>query len=205
MAIRLGLKLLLVAFLFSFSSENSQAHDATTFTIIIKPDHITPLNPQIIVNDTLMWVNADNSSENTTHTIYLDFNMDGNYYGEKDYKSNNLSRSCEYINGTKADENCHTVYTFTFNETITGINYTKLNGTYPYMDLSSEGKKIFGNISVNPDVQHKKAGFQGDLKDGNSENKEERPILLLIIAGISGISAIGLGATILLGDKNGSN
>lgn len=205
MNIQLGVKLLLTMLLISINSGNSVAHDANTFTVVIKADQITPLNPHIVVNDTVMWLNADNSSENVTHVIYLDFDMDGDYYGEDDYKSNNLSRTCEYDNnGTKIDDDCYTADTFTFNETTTGVNYTKLNGTYPYLDLSSDGKKIFGNISVNPDMQHLKAGFQGDTIEESVEtdDKEKRPTFLLIIAGISGISAIGLATTIFLGKKD---
>ena len=205
MNIRLGVKSLLIIFLISINTGNSEAHDANTFTVVIKADQITPLSPAIVVNDTVMWINADNRSENITHVIYLDFDMDGDYYGGDDYKSNNLSRKCEYNNnGTKIDDDCYTADTFTFNETTTGVNYTKLNGTYPYLDLSSDGKKIFGNISVNPDMQHLKAGFQGNINEETVEtdDAENKPIFLLLIAGISGISAIGLAATILLGKKD---
>ena len=80
MNIQLGVKLLLTMLLISINSGNSVAHDANTFTVVIKADQITPLNPHIVVNDTVMWLNADNSSENVTHVIYLDFDMDGDYY-----------------------------------------------------------------------------------------------------------------------------
>jgi hypothetical protein len=53
-------------------------------------------------------------------------------------------------------------------------------------------------------MQHLKAGFQGDTIEESVEtdDKEKRPTFLLIIAGISGISAIGLATTIFLGKKD---
>ena len=53
-------------------------------------------------------------------------------------------------------------------------------------------------------MQHLKAGFQGNINEETVEtdDAENKPIFLLLIAGISGISAIGLAATILLGKKD---
>ena len=80
---------------------------------------------------------------------------------------------------------------------------TKLNNTYPYLICHRMVKKYLEHISVIPDMQHLTAGFQ-DTNANNqveTDDKEKRPTFLLIIAGISGIGAIGLGGMIFLVKK----
>ena len=106
--------ILLIAGSVLVSSEAS-AHSGGMFTLILKgirdtetnetTNVIDPANATMIVNDTARWINTDDA-DNVTHRILVDSNSDGIYDGEGDWDSGNLTDSCEYINGTKIDQNC---------------------------------------------------------------------------------------------------
>ena len=163
----------------------------------------------MLVNDTARWINVD-KRENVTHRILVDADSDGNFSNDNDWDSGNLTHSCEHINGTKVDENCNSFFDVIFNETALNMSYYKIVGKYSFVDLisnetSGETKRVYGNVTVNPD-SHLTAGFQENVEiegeDEEEEGDEDGPPVLLMIAGASAVGAIALGATIVLGKKD---
>ncbi len=176
------------------------AHTGGIFTIIVSENGVVPGNVQMLVNDTARWINVDDR-ENITHRILVDSDSDGIYDGENDWDSGNLTDSCEHINGTKVDENCNAYFDVIFNETALNMSYYDIVGTYAFVDIVSSGEKIYGNVTVNPDT-HLTAGFQEPINEEKDDEGEERPAFLLIIAAVSGIGAVILGAMIIFGSKD---
>ena len=176
------------------------AHTGGIFTIIVSENGVVPGNVQMLVNDTARWINVDDR-ENITHRILVDSDSDGTYNGENDWDSGNLTDSCEHVNGTKVDENCNAYFDVIFNETALNMSYYDIVGTYAFVDIVSNGNKVYGNITVNPDI-HLTAGFQETPVTEEDETGEERPAFLLIIAAVSGIGAAILGAMIIFGNKD---
>ena len=192
-AIALVIAILIVSL--SITVPSVSAHSGGIFTIVISKNGIAPTNANMMINDTARWIDVD-STENVTHRIFVDANGNGNYFEDNDWDSGNLTNSCETdANGTKIDENCNAFFDVPF-------NYTDADGKYPFVDIVSTGEKIYGNITVNPDV-HLTPGFQNEEPEEDEDTvTETEPQWLLIIAAISGIGAIGLGAMILFGKKN---
>ena len=195
-------------------SPNVSAHSGGMFTLIMKENYnpstnettnvIDPANATMIVNDTARWINTDDA-DNVTHRILVDSNSDGIYDGEDDWDSGNLTDSCEYVNGTKIDEDCNHYFDIPFNETYLNMSYYDIVGKYAYVDFvfnetSGETRKVYGNVTINPDY-HLTAGFQQDTIEVKDE-EEDKPTWLLAIAGISGIGAVILGAMIIFGSKD---
>ena len=179
----------------SIAVPSVSAHSGGIFTIVISKNGIAPTNANMMINDTARWIDVD-STENVTHRIFVDANGNEDYFDDNDWDSGNLTNSCETdANGTKIDENCNAFFDVPF-------NYTNADGKYPFVDIVSTGEKIYGNITVNPDI-HLTPGFQNEEpeEDENTDTETE-PQWLLIIAAISGIGAIGLGAMIVFGKKN---
>ncbi len=191
-----------VALLFCFQIifPVATAHTGGIFTIIVSENGVVPGNVQMLVNDTARWINVDDR-ENITHRILVDANSDGIYDGEEDWGSGNLTASCEHVNGTKVDENCNAYFDVIFNETALNMSYYDIVGTYAFVDIVSNGNKVYGNVTVNPDI-HLTAGFQETPTTDEDETGEERPAFLLIIAAVSGIGAVILGAMIIFGNKD---
>ena len=183
----------------SITVPSVSAHSGGIFTIVISKNGIAPTNANMMINDTARWIDVD-STENVTHRIFVDANGNGDYFEDSDWDSGNLTNSCETdANGTKIDENCNAFFDVPF-------NYTDADGKYPFVDIVSTGERIYGNITVNPDV-HLTPGFQNeeaenDVPDQDLGSDEEELQWLLVIAAISGIGAIGLGAMIVFGKKN---
>tara|TARA_B110000014_G_scaffold252388_1_gene230671 strand:- start:1354 stop:1968 length:615 start_codon:yes stop_codon:yes gene_type:complete len=176
------------------------AHTGGIFTIIVSENGVVPGNVQMLVNDTARWINVDDT-DNITHRILVDANSDGIYDGENDWDSGNLTDSCEHVNGTKVDENCNAYFDVVFNETALNMSYYNIVGTYAFVDMVSNGEKVYGNVTVNPDA-HLTAGFQDtSIINEKEDEKEEKPAFLLIIAALSGIGAIILGGMIIFGNK----
>ena len=175
------------------------AHTGGIFTIIVSENGVVPGNVQMLVNDTAGWINVDDR-ENITHRILVDSDSDGIYSGENDWDSGNLTDSCEHVNGTKVDENCNAYFDVIFNETALNMSYYDIVGTYAFVDIVSNGEKVYGNVTVNPDT-HLTAGFQEPINEEKDDEGEERPAFLLIIAAVSGIGAVILGAMIIFGSK----
>ena len=176
------------------------AHTGGIFTIIVSENGVVPGNVQMLVNDTARWINVDDR-ENITHRILVDSDSDGIYDGENDWDSGNLTDSCEHVNGTKVDENCNAYFDVIFNETALNVSYYDIVGTYAFVDIVSNGEKVYGNVTVNPDT-HLTAGFQEPINEEKDDEGEERPAFLLIIAAVSGIGAVILGAMIIFGSKD---
>jgi hypothetical protein len=186
----------------AFVGPNVSAHSGGIFTLIISKNGITPTNASMTVNDTARWINVDDS-ENVTHRIFVDSNGDGDYFGDDDWDSGNLTSSCETdANGTKVDDDCNAFFDIPF-------NYTDSDGKYPFMDISSTGERTYGNVTVNPDDTHEE---EAEEEEGEEEAEEEdgeedtdndtKPTWLLAIAAISGIGAVVLGAMIVFGNKD---
>ena len=98
----------------AFLPATTVAHDAGTFTVLIKSDQITPNQPEIVFNDSVWWYNVDDT-ENITHRIVYDSDGDGLYNGTLDWDSGNLSYECEkdeYGNLTNPD--CKITYEIPF-------------------------------------------------------------------------------------------
>lgn len=191
---------------FQLMVPNVSAHTGGTFTIIVSKNGVQPYNVQMLVNDTARWINVDDTT-NVTHRILVDANSDGIYDGEDDWKSGNLTDSCEHVNGTKVDENCNAYFEIIFNETSLNMSYDDIVGTYAFTDLvynqtSGNTTTIYGNVTVYSD-KHVTPGFQNTeiINDIEDVEKEKSPILL-IIATISAVGAIGLSAMIAFGKKD---
>ena len=202
-------------------SPNVSAHTGGMFTLILKEEYnpstnettnvIVPTNADMTVNDTARWINVDDA-ENVTHRILVDSNSDGIYEGEDDWDSGNLTDSCEYVNGTKIDENCNHYFDIPFNETYLNMSYYDIVGKYAYVDFvfnetSGETRKVYGNVTINPDT-HLTPGYQQEPDEESEEETENsgsldtKPTWLLAIAVISGIGAVVLGAMIVFGNKD---
>ena len=179
----------------SITAPSVSAHSGGIFTIVISKNGIAPTNANMMINDTARWIDVD-STENVTHRIFVDANGNGDYFEDSDWDSGNLTNSCETdANGTKIDENCNAFFDVPF-------NYTDADGKYPFVDIVSTGERIYGNITVNPDV-HLTPGFQNEEPVEEEDTVTETETQwLLIIAAISGIGAVGLGAMIVFGKKN---
>ena len=177
----------------AFVGPNVSAHSGDLFTIIITKNGIAPTNASIMINDTARWINVDDS-ENVTHRIFVDSNGDGDYFGDDDWDSGNLTSSCETdANGTKVDDDCNASFDIPF-------NYTDSDGKYPFMDISSTGERTYGNVTVNPDDTHEE---EAEEEEGEEDtDNDTKPTWLLAIAAISGIGAVVLGAMIVFGNKD---
>ena len=191
-AIALVIAILIVSL--SITVPSVSAHSGGIFTIVISKNGIAPTNANMMINDTARWIDVD-STENVTHRIFVDANGNGNYFEDNDWDSGNLTNSCETdANGTKIDENCNAFFDVPF-------NYTDADGKYPFVDIVSTGEKIYGNITVNPDV-HLTPGFQNNETINTKYDDDSKPIQLLIIASISGLGAIIFGLMIIMGKKD---
>jgi len=182
------------------------AHTGGTFTIIVSKNGVQPYDVQMLVNDTARWINVDDT-DNVTHQILVDSNSDGIYDSEEDWDSGNLTDTCEHVNGTKVDENCNAYFDVIFNETSLNMSYDDIVGKYAFKDLafnetSGNTTIIYGNVTVYSD-KHITPGFQNtETENKNEEEPEEKSPVLLIIAIISAVSAIGLGVMIVFGKKD---
>lgn len=191
---------------FQLMVPNVSAHTGGTFTIIVSKNGVQPYNVQMLVNDTARWINVDDTV-NVTHRILVDANSDGIYDGEDDWKSGNLTDSCEHINGTKIDDNCNAYFDIIFNETSLNMSYEDIVGKYNFTDLvfnetSGNTTTIYGTVTVYSD-KHVTTGFQDtEIISEIEEVQEEKSPILLIIATLSAVGAIGLGAMIAFGKKD---
>ena len=135
--------LLLLAFA-SLLITPAAAHDAGTFTVIVKANEHQPGSAELIVNDSVFFYNVDNRT-NITHRIVHDADGDGLYNGTDDWDSGNLSSECALDgDGNKTDEDCEVTFTVEFNS-------TEMAGTYAYQDLLSDGTVINGTVTVHLD------------------------------------------------------
>ena len=200
--------IIIITLLLSFQVmvPNVSAHTGGTFTIIVSKNGVQPHNVQMLVNDTARWINVDDT-ENVTHRILVDANSDGIFDGDEDWNSENLTDSCDHVNGTKVDGNCNAYFEIVFNETSLNMSYEDIVGKYAFKDLVFNGNSgntttIYGNVTVYSD-KHVTPGFQNtETTDEKEEIQEKKSPIFLIVAIISAVSAIGLGAMIAFGKKN---
>ncbi|MBO57668.1 MAG: hypothetical protein CMA77_01565 [Euryarchaeota archaeon] len=187
---------------------NTVAHDAGTFTVLIKSDQITPNEPQIVFNDSVWWYNVDDT-ENITHRIVYDADGDGLYNGTLDWDSGNLSNECdkdEY--GNLTDPECRITYEIPFNGTWGP-------GTYNYQDILSNGVINNGTIIVLPDNHESEensppiGGYEFGVEDTEEtldlQDEEDNPRdwLLWVAAGSGFISLLLVGVLLMgLGDSS---
>jgi len=199
---------IVITLLLSFQAivPNGSAHTGGIFTIIVSKNGVQPYNVQMLVNDTARWINVDDT-DNITHRILVDANSDGIYDSEEDWDSGNLTDTCEHVNGTKVDENCNAYFDVIFNETSLNMSYDDIVGKYAFKDLvfnetAGNTTIIYGNVTVYSD-KHITPGFQNnETENKNKEETEGKSPILLIIAIISAVGAIGLGAMIVFGKKD---
>jgi len=141
------------------------AHDAGTFTVIVKSNVHTPGSAELIVNDSVFFYNVDNRT-NITHRIVHDADGDGFYNGTDDWDSGNLSHECEIdAGGNKTDPTCEVTFTVEFNS-------TEMAGTYAYQDLLSDGTVINGTVTVHLDG-HSVDDHPADTNGHDSEPEPE--------------------------------
>ena len=153
--------LLLLAFA-SLLITPAAAHDAGTFTVIVKPNEQQPGSAELIVNDSVFFYNVDNRT-NITHRIVHDADGDGLYNGTDDWDSGNLSSECALDgDGNKTDEDCEVTFTVEFNS-------TEMAGTYAYQDLLSDGTVINGTVTVNLD------GHSEDVHPADTNGLDPEP------------------------------
>ena len=187
----------------AFLPATTVAHDAGTFTVLIKSDKITPNQPEIVFNDSVWWYNVDDT-ENITHRIVYDSDGDGLYNGTLDWDSGNLSYECEkdeYGNLTNPD--CKITYEIPFNGSWGA-------GTYNYQDILSNGVVNYGTIIVHPDNHDSEennppiGGYEfgvdepEETLDLQDDGTDTRDWLLWVAAG-SGLIALLLIGLLLMG------
>ena len=153
---------LLLLALAAYLPATAVAHDASTFTIIVREEELTAGSPQLMFNDSVWWINVDDR-ENITHRIVYDSDGDGLYNGTLDWDSGNLSSSCPLDeNGTKIDSECEVTYEIPFNGTWG-------DGVYHYYDLISDNTVLEGNITVSNDSH----GSEGEHSPGEDSHDED--------------------------------
>jgi len=171
-----------------------ESHTADTFTVVIKEEGLTPSNPQLLYNDSVLWYNTD-SRENITHRIVYDADGDGLYNGTLDWDSGLLYSECSAEDENNSEE-CKTNFQIWFNGTW-GI------GEYSYQDILSNGAIYNGTITVindtHPDESLPVLGDSYGVFEENNDDVDEEPNqadvdkskkLLLILSLISGIGAL---------------
>lgn len=191
--------LISVVFLPSVSS-----HDASALTTNIKQLNLEPNNANILVGDSVYWINLD-SRENVTHRIVYDANGDGLYNGTNEWDSGMLLAWTS--NGTCIDETgnktpgCAVTFEVYFND-------TSDIGTYEYVDMiylndtfvESRTFKVIVNIDSHMDAINTYC-FGDDCDDDEeveqlsveSSNQTEKPYWLLFVSGGTGFLALLLG------------
>lgn len=164
------------------------AHDAGTYTILLRQDGPSPSNPELMINDSALWYNVDDT-ENLTHRIVYDGNGDGLFNGSMDWDSGELSRTCEIDDeGNQTDPNCSISFTVSFDE-IWGP------GTYYYQDMLSNGTILNATLVVIDDSHVEDSSqppsgysFGGDGGEGGGEDdldatsEADKNIVSLLIA-----------------------
>ena len=121
----------------------ASAHEPDTFTVIVREDTHSPLAVNLVVNDTVQYINGDNRT-NITHIIGLDINGDGDFDDENEFSSGVLHYTCDWTN----DSDCRVAWKFE-------INSTDYVGNHILSDVHSDGNEveIFLNISADVHIE----------------------------------------------------
>ena len=196
-------KYLIYFLIFVIFLPSGSSHDASALTTNIKQLNVEPNNANILVGDSIYWINLDNR-ENVTHRIVHDYDGDGLYNGTNDWDSGMLLAWTS--NGTCIDETgnktpgCAVTFEVYFNET-TDI------GTYEYVDMIYLNNTLIENrtytVTVKPD-SHMDAINTYCFGDGCDEDnveevaievktETEKPYWLLFVSGGTGLLALLLG------------
>jgi len=138
----------------------AMAHDANTFTIIVRESRHDPSEVEVALTDTLMYINVD-SRENITHRIGLDLNDDGDFDDEGEFGSGILDDECDFEN----DSDCR--ITWNYNATVAG--------DFQLTDYSSDGqsRNIWLNVSHDDHTEHEH-GVDDSHHDDEPAEDEER-------------------------------
>ncbi len=190
-----------------------QGHTASSFTVLIKENELSPNSPNIIQNDSIIWFNIDNSS-NLTHRVVYDHDGDGLYNGTYDWDSGELKAYCERDeNNTKVDPSCSDTFMVIFD-----LNWSV--GNYTYQNIRSDNVTFNGTIQLSADTEEHvepglpNIGSQFGVNDNNVENSEDlenqdgglTPEKLLLYVGLfTGISSLGLIVLLLKRKSNVKN
>jgi len=203
------LVLLLISILFLPSGSS---HDASALTTNIKQLNLEPNNANILVGDSVYWINLD-SRENVTHRIVYDANGDGLYNGTNEWDSGILLAWTS--NGTCIDETgnktpgCAVTFEVYFND-------TSDIGTYEYIDMIYLNDTFVENrtfkVIVNTDSHMDAINtycFGDDCDDEEIEqlsvepsNQNEKPYWLLFVSGGTGLLALLLGLKMVFYPNN---
>ena len=144
----------------------ASAHEPERFTVIVREDTHSPLEANLIVNDSVQYLNYD-SRENITHEIGLDLNGDGDFNDTDEFSSGPLHYECDWVN----DTDCRTRWTFFFND-------TSFVGNYILSDLLSDGTEIEVRVNIAADIHIEvmppMGECFGDCEDEETEEEMKR-------------------------------
>ena len=144
----------------------SVAHEPERFTVIVREDTHSPLEANLIVNDSVQYLNYD-SRENITHEIGLDLNGDGDFNDTDEFSSGPLHYECDWDN----DPDCRIGWTFFFND-------TSFVGNYILSDLLSDGTEIEVRVNIAADIHIEvmppMGECFGDCEDEETEEEMKR-------------------------------
>ena len=140
------------------------AHEPDTFTVIVREDSHSPLEVNLVVNDTVQYYNAD-SRENITHEIGLDLNGDGDFIDEGEFSSGVLHSECDWEN----DTDCRVAWIFV-------INDTALVGNYKLSDIHSDGNEVEVFLNIAADDHSQPAPDIGECYGDCEEDEPESEI-----------------------------
>ena len=138
----------------------SVAHEPERFTVIVREDTHSPLEVNLVVNDSVQYLNED-SRVNITHEIGLDLNGDGDFNDTDEFSSGPLHYECDWIN----DTDCRTGWTFFFNDTSTV-------GNYILSDLLSDGTEIEVRLNIAADIHIENAPTIGECFGDCGDDEE---------------------------------
>ena len=210
---RVSMNRILVFLLISaFFLPTGGSHDASALTTNIKQLNLEPNNANILVGDSVYWINLD-SRENVTHRIVYDANGDGLYNGTNEWDSGILLAWTS--NGTCIDETgnktpgCAVTFEVYFND-------TSDIGTYEYTDMIYLNDTFVENrtfkVIVNTDSHMDAINtycFGDDCDDEEIEqlsvepsNQNEKPYWLLFVSGGTGLLALLLGLKMVFYPNN---
>lgn len=119
----------------------AMAHDADTFTAIVRESRHDPSAVEVILTDTVMYINVDDR-ENVTHRIGLDLNADGDFEDDGEFGSGVLEDECDFEN----DSDCR----------ITWNIVTNVTGNFELTDYASDGvsRNVWLNVSHEEHDEH---------------------------------------------------
>jgi len=115
------------------------AHEPDHFSVIVRKDRHDPMEVNLIVNDSVQYINAD-ERENMTHHIGYDKNGDNDFDDDGEFSSGILNNSCDWDN----EPDCRTAWVFS-------VNSTDLIGSFTLIDLMSDGTYREVRLNVGSD------------------------------------------------------